>query len=92
MTYVDHSIYPVQKTLAEARMAQGLKVRALAESIIGHPSVAQLTHWETGSGTPPSLKALTRWAAALGFEIVAVPRSAPSSPGLGADAVSPPPD
>lgn len=41
---------------------------------IEYTSTQQLTSWETGSGSAPSLQKLAAWAEALGYDIVAVPR------------------
>lgn len=70
---MNHYQHPVQATLCEARMAQGRKIRELAESVRGFVSVQDITSWETGTKVP-SLHKLAAWADALGYDIVAVPR------------------
>jgi transcriptional regulator with XRE-family HTH domain len=58
--------FPVIQKLTEIRLAWELKPEDLAQRIGCGRST--FMHWESGA-SDPSLKALTRWASILGYEL-----------------------
>jgi transcriptional regulator with XRE-family HTH domain len=71
--------HPIQAQLRDIRKARGLTLQHLSDSTAGNPSTRLLSLWELGNAVP-SVKQLTRWAMALGYELVLSRASALMTP------------
>jgi transcriptional regulator with XRE-family HTH domain len=68
--------------LTEARLRRGLSMHA-----VGEPT--NVSRWERGLHWP-LLPTAVDWAAALGFELVLIPKGITSAPLAGAESAAPP--